>query len=117
MNLRVYFHAQLCRSLAAFVLLAAAGQSYAQTTVGSVEGRVQNAVTGDFLNNARVAVKGSPNVVFTDVDGRFRLNGIPAGAATVQVTYTGLDPQEQTVQVTPAGVARHNVELTSKARY
>jgi hypothetical protein len=108
---------RLYRSLAAFVVLAAAGQSYAQSAAGSVEGRVQNAVTGDFLNNARVAVKGSPIVVFTDVDGKFRLNAVPAGAATVQVTYTGLDSQEQMVQVTPAGITRHDFGLTSKARY
>ncbi|MEI6466950.1 MAG: carboxypeptidase regulatory-like domain-containing protein, partial [Verrucomicrobiota bacterium] len=48
---------------------------------GSVTGRVQNAATGNYLNRARVALKGTDQVVYTDESGTFRLADVPAGQA------------------------------------
>ena len=39
---------------------------FAQPATGGIEGRVQSLVTGDYLNNARVAVKGTNLVTLTD---------------------------------------------------
>jgi hypothetical protein len=44
-----------------------------------ISGRVKNAVNGQYLNNARITIKGSAIVVFTDQSGTYRLNQIPRG--------------------------------------
>jgi iron complex outermembrane receptor protein len=85
--------------------------------LGTIAGRVQNTVTGEFLNNARVTLKGTSRVVFTDDSGNFRLPNVPAGTQTLQVYFTGLDPQEVAVNVSPGSVTREDVQLTSVARY
>jgi iron complex outermembrane receptor protein len=82
---------------------------------GRIEGRVQNAVTGANLNNARVAVKGTNIVTFTDDGGSFQLNGIPAGQAVLRVFFTGLDEEEVTVNVVPGQTAVHDFALKSRA--
>ena len=46
-------------------------------------GRVQNAATGQYLNNARVTVKGTDLTVFTDETGTFQLAAVPAGTVTL----------------------------------
>ena len=51
----------------------------AQTATGAITGRVQNEATGQYLNNARVTVKGTDLAVFTDDTGSFRLPQVPAG--------------------------------------
>src|SRR5689334_21830466 len=60
---------------------------------GSITGRVQNASSGQRLNNARVAIQGSTTVVFTDESGLYRLVNVPAGRVLMEVSYTGLDSQ------------------------
>ncbi|HEY8994713.1 MAG TPA: carboxypeptidase regulatory-like domain-containing protein, partial [Lacunisphaera sp.] len=84
---------------------------------GTVEGRVQNAVSGDSLNNARVAVKGTNLVTLTDSAGYYRLNNVPAGDVTLRVFFTGLDEQEVKVSVAPGGTQTTDVKLTSTLRY
>jgi len=102
----------------ALAVLAAALPLPAQTSAtGTITGRVQNAVTGDSLNNARVSVKGTNIVTLTDEGGTFQLNNVPAGNVTIRTFFTGLDEQEATVTVAPGASVEHNVDLTSKARY
>ena len=84
---------------------------------GVVTGRVQNVATGQYLNNARIAVRGSDRIVFTDESGTYRLPSLPSGRVVLEVFYTGLDPQEVTVQVSPGQTIEKNVDLTSVARY
>src|SRR4051812_40493188 len=68
---------------------------------GSISGRVQNEATGQYLSNARVAVKGTGLTALTDETGTFRLSGVPGGAATLEAFYSGLDPQQVMVNVSP----------------
>lgn len=87
------------------------------TGTGSIEGRVKNAATGAYLNNARVVVAGTTLLAFTDESGTFRLSGVPSGARALEVFYTGLDVRQVSVDV-PAGQAvTVDVTLTSAARY
>ena len=65
---------------------------------GSVTGRVKNRATGLYLNNARVAVKGTDLVVFTDAFGVYRIVNLPVGPATLEVFYTDLDAQEVAIK-------------------
>ena len=84
---------------------------------GTIAGRVQNVVTGQFLNNARITVRGTDRVVFTDESGSYRIPAVDAGSVTLQFFYTGLDPQEITVAVGAGQTVERNVDLTSAARY
>ena len=84
---------------------------------GVIEGRVQNRATGDYLNNARVSIKGTNSVVQTDEGGFFRITGVPAGATTLRVMFTGLDEQEVAVNVAAGQTAQQDIQLTSASRY
>jgi iron complex outermembrane recepter protein len=70
--------------------------------VGAVEGRVLNATTGNYLNNARVSVEGTTIETFTNAYGEYRLVDVPAGWATLHAVYTGLAAQTARLQI-PAG--------------
>ena len=89
----------------------------APAETGTIEGRVKNAVTGAYLNNARVAVPGTTLLAFTDESGTYRLTGVTAGTVSILTFYTGLDPQTTTVTVVQGQAVECNVELTSVARY
>ncbi len=84
---------------------------------GIVTGRVQNAVTGDSLNNARVSVKGTNLVTFTDEGGHYVLDKVPAGPVTLRVFFTGLDEQDIALNVAAGQQAVRDVDMTSVARY
>ena len=86
-----------------FAFAALVTPASAQST-GMIEGRVQHAITGDYLANARVAIKGTNVVTITNDGGFYRLDGVPAGQATLRVLYSGFDEQEVAVNV-PAGQA------------
>jgi TonB-dependent receptor len=119
--------ARLPRRAAAHVLAAllafgspwpdAVAAETAGAATGAVEGRVKNAVTGSYLNNARITVAGTNLMAFTDESGRFLLSGVPAGQVTVQVYYTGLDAQGTPVSVVGGQTVACDVALSSAARY
>lgn len=84
---------------------------------GSIRGRVINVITGQYLGNARVHLRGTDNTVFTNRDGTYILVNVPAGPATLEVFYTDLDLATPTVEVPAGGTAEADVELSSVARY
>jgi TonB-dependent receptor len=104
--------APLARAQTAAPAAAASAQS-----TGTISGRVQNVVTGNFLNNARVSVKGTDIVAYTDESGTYRLVGVPGGNVTLEVFYTDLDTQQIALNLVPGASVERNVELTSQARY
>lgn len=83
----------------------------------SVSGRVQNVVTGQYLNNVRVSVRGTDLVGFTDQSGTYRLSRLPAGRVVLDVFHTGLDAQSAALELAPGQTATRDFELTSAARY
>ena len=110
-------------ALAAFALLAFAApaqipQSPAgpgvglHADVGVIEGRVFQAGTGAALGRARVVVEGTSQETLTDDRGSFRLAGVPAGNAKLNVSYLGLSSRSITVRVPPDGVVQSEIELT-----
>lgn len=103
-------------SLLLALVLATASFAQAPAT-GSISGRVQNEATGQYLNNARITVKGTGIEAFTDDTGTFRIAGVPAGAATVEVFYSGLDPVQAAVEVRPGQTTERDIGLTNKAAY
>lgn len=92
-------------------------QALQPVETGIVEGRISNAITGDFLNNVRVTVAGTTLLTFTNEAGRYRIAGVPLGPASITAFYTGLDSQTVIVTVESGTVAGGNIALTSLARY
>src|SRR5215510_575111 len=71
----------LMRAFAALSLpLAATVAVHAQTAgSGSIHGRINNAGSNTFLNNARVRIVGTTRETFTNESGEFRFDNVPAG--------------------------------------
>ena len=84
---------------------------------GTISGRVQNIVTGVFLSRARVAIKGTDRVAYTDEFGTYRLVDVPAGPVVLEVFHTGLDAQEISLQLPAQSGIEQDVALSNKARY
>jgi len=122
MNLppRLLLSAPVCLALllASPVCSAAdASPPVATQSTGAISGRVQNIATGQYLNNARVTVKGSDLVVFTDQTGSYRLTGLPGGPTVLEVFFTGLDPLTLPVTIRAGDVIDQDISLTNAARY
>jgi iron complex outermembrane receptor protein len=92
-------------------------QNAPASAAAAVTGRVLNVATGQYLNNARVSVRGTDLAAFTDQTGTYRLPQVPAGAVTLDVFYTGLDPQSAAVTAAAGQTVTRDFDLTSAARY
>lgn len=86
---------------------------FAQAGTGEITGRIINQASGDYLRNAAVSVPGTNITALADTGGFYRLTGVPAGPARVAVSYTGLDPVEQTVVVVEGQTVTQDINLTS----
>lgn len=78
----------------------------ASAVPGTIEGRVLNPVTGDYLLNARVSVQGTDRVALTDSTGAYQLDNLPAGQIALRVIHPGLDDEERVVALKPGETAR-----------
>ena len=101
--------------LFAFSFLTVLASAPAQTpAVGTIEGRVLNPATGEYLEFARISVEGTLLETLTDAAGQYRVNNIPAGPARLRVFRTGLSSQTSTVDVAAGGVVQLNFELRAQ---
>jgi TonB-dependent receptor len=82
---------------------------------GSIQGRVFNPVSRDYVGNAEVRLEGTGQVTYTESDGSFQFNNVPAGQAAVTVNFTGYNPAKETFTVTPGQTAVREINLTSTA--
>jgi iron complex outermembrane receptor protein len=105
----------MCMTGLAFGLHATAASP--DTASAVVEGRVLNPVTGDYLLNARISIKGTGYETLTDSSGTYRLSGLPAGSTTVVVEHPGLDTQERAFELNTGQTVRQDFEMTSQSRY
>ncbi len=105
-------------------MLAPPTPTLAQTTAtatatpatASLSGRVSHAATGQYLNNARVSVKGTNLLTFTDESGTYRLDRVPAGTVVLEVFYTGFDPQQIVVTLAAAAAGEKDIALATPSR-
>ncbi|WP_414665087.1 TonB-dependent receptor [Horticoccus sp. 23ND18S-11] len=95
------------------VLLFLAALLPAARADATLTGTVTNAATGATLQGARVVLKGTGQEVVTDSLGGYRFENVPAGSATLSVSYTGLNTKEVAVAVSGSAVVRSDVGLTS----
>ncbi len=101
--------------LALFFATALAAFAADPAATASITGRVQHAATGSSLNNARVTLRGTDLVAFTDETGSYRLPHVPAGAVTLEVFYTGMVPERIPLTVAAGGAIERDVSLTSSS--
>src|SRR5215207_236202 len=98
-----WFRLSLAVIPAVIVLLGleAAPRAFAASSAntGIIEGRIFNPRSGTVVEGARVSVESASLVTFTDVDGMFRLTGVPAGTVQLRIFYTGFAPQLETLNV------------------
>ncbi len=101
------FSSLLAVAAAAAFLLPA--QAAAQD--GTVTGQIVAATTGQPINGVQVSIMETSLGGLSNVNGRFLINGVPAGTYTVQATYVGYGTQTQEVTVAPGGAATVQFEM------
>ncbi|HEY1110792.1 MAG TPA: carboxypeptidase regulatory-like domain-containing protein, partial [Opitutaceae bacterium] len=85
----------------------------AQPATGSITGRIYNPNTGEYVRNAQVRIAETGQAATSEGGGEFHFVDVPAGRATLVVTYTGYRSATATVTV-PAGAAiAHDFNLVS----
>jgi hypothetical protein len=94
--------------LAAFIFIAATSVS-AQQITQNIRGRIVDQDSQMPLTGATVLVAGSSPMIgsVTDVDGNFRLTGVPIGRVTLKVTFMGYE--ERTVPNLLIGSAKEEI--------
>ncbi|HWC74238.1 MAG TPA: TonB-dependent receptor [Gemmatimonadales bacterium] len=81
----------------------------------SVTGRVVDSVTAQPVSDARVTIVGRSNGTLTDRDGRYLLQGLPAGNVTVRVQRIGFAPADRTVTLAEGGTTTQDFSLVPAA--
>lgn len=81
-----------------------------EAQVRVVTGTVIDAATGNAIPFAQVGIPGTATGTTTDADGRFRLEGVPAGAVTLRVQNLGYRTREVVVA---AGEDTVRIELAT----
>ncbi|MEL6704935.1 MAG: TonB-dependent receptor [Bacteroidota bacterium] len=97
------------RSLLLLLLTLLAPAAVAQ---GLIEGRVTDA-DGEAVPFASIGVRGTALGAAADLDGRFEIDGVPAGTVDLTASAVGFAAQTQAVTVTSGGRATVAFELTA----
>lgn len=80
---------------------------------GSIQGRVFNPVSKEYVRSAEVRLDGTQQSVFTESDGSFQFPNVPAGEAKITVTFTGYNTIHETFTVSSGQTAVRELNLTS----
>ncbi|MDR0961405.1 MAG: SusC/RagA family TonB-linked outer membrane protein [Mediterranea sp.] len=86
------------KKLTLFLLSLIMGISTALAQVQSVQGLVTSGEDNEPIIGASVLVVGTTIGGITDVDGRFKLTGVPTGAKVLRVSYVGMETQDVTIK-------------------
>ncbi len=88
----------------------------AQTgSTGSIQGRVFNPVSKDYVGNAEVRLDGTSQVTYSESDGSFQFANVPAGPASITVLFTGSTTVKDSFTVTAGQPAVREINLVSAA--
>ena len=111
MNPVLVRHAARVLLLLALSLVPAA---FAQTA-GTIQGRIFNPTSGEYVRNAEVRLDGTSRVAYSENDGTSVFANVPAGPASVTVTFTGYNSATETFTVAAGQTAVREITLTSAA--
>jgi TonB-linked SusC/RagA family outer membrane protein len=96
------------------ILLFAAGSvAAAQGGTGTIAGRVTDSELHRPIANAQVVIVGTALGARTDESGAYRVPGVPAGAATLRVSFIGFQSVTRTATVTQGATTTLDVGLTA----
>jgi iron complex outermembrane receptor protein len=82
---------------------------------GTIQGRVFNPVSKEYVRNAEVRMENTQQVVYTENDGSFQFLNVPAGEAKISVTFTGYNTITETFTVSAGQTAVRELNITSTA--
>ena len=94
-----------------FLALFTAPFLVAQSATGSIQGRVFNPATQEYVRNAELTVVGTNLTTYSANDGSFSLTRVPAGEVTLRVNYTGYASTSAQVSVGAGLTATRDFEL------
>ena len=80
---------------------------------GTITGRVYNPAAQEYVRNAEVRIEGSDRAVFTESDGSFQFDRVPAGEVAVTVSYSGYNTVRHAFIVTAGQTAVREINLVS----
>ncbi|HEY2379135.1 MAG TPA: SusC/RagA family TonB-linked outer membrane protein [Gemmatimonadaceae bacterium] len=103
------FSCLLAAGTAAALTLAPCARAAAQQNTGSIAGRVTELESQRPIPEAQIAIVGTTRGARTDVDGRYRITGVPAGTVTLRVARIGF--QSTTRQVAVAGAQESTADF------
>jgi TonB-dependent starch-binding outer membrane protein SusC len=106
---------QLGRRLALVGFLWLPGTAFAQTSTGTVRGRVTDANSGRGIPEASVQVVGTRVGAFTNANGEYTLTLVPSGPRVVTAKRLGFQPATQAVVVPVDGSATADITLRESA--
>ncbi|MDZ7721765.1 MAG: TonB-dependent receptor [candidate division KSB1 bacterium] len=82
---------------------------YAQRS-GSIEGRVIDAESGEYLPGANIYLEGTQIGAASDANGYFTIENVPFGDYTLKVTYIGYEEFSSEVELKPSD-AKVNIDV------
>jgi hypothetical protein len=91
------------------------GAQPAGSATGTIQGRVYNPGTREYVRNAEVRLEGTDQITYTENDGAFQFIAVAGGEATIVVTYTGYNTVKETFTVSAGQTAVREINLTSTA--
>jgi TonB-dependent receptor len=94
--------------------LAAISSLFAQST-GTIQGRVYNPARQQYLRNAEVQIEGTNQITYTENDGSFQFNQVPAGPVTITVNFAGYETAKESFTVNAGQTAVREINLVSTA--
>ncbi|HEY6089247.1 MAG TPA: TonB-dependent receptor [Gemmatimonadaceae bacterium] len=97
------------------IALAAPFVLSAQTTTGTVSGRITDASIGRGLPDVQVTVNGTRLGTVTGPNGEYAINGVPAGSRTLTVRRIGYQPTTRDVQVAAGTTTTADVAVNVSA--
>ena len=94
--------------------LASALSVHAQAPgTGSIQGRVFNPATGEYVRNAEIRLQGTDRVVYSEEGGSYRMDQVPAGSAALEVAFSGYHTVTAAVNVAAGATVTRDFELVS----
>ncbi len=102
--------------IVALAVLLCAGAALAQNGP-SVQGTISEKESGALLPGAEVSLDGTSYRTRSGSDGRYRLDGVPAGDYTLVVNYVGFEDFEAAVTVTAGETASMPIELDARYEF
>ena len=84
-------------------------------STGTIQGRIFNPASGEYVRNAEVRLVGTNRVAYSENDGSFAFANVPAGPASVTVTFTGYNSATETFAVAAGQTAVREITLVSAA--